>query len=240
MSILANKIQGYLSPVLEVFYPTLCIHCESKMYTKTVVSLCSSCEIQLESAFETQKINKSLEERTKGVVNLSFGFANYYFIEDGVSQSLMHEAKYRKHTFLLEHFGKVLGEKVVKTNFFEGETPDFIIPVPNHWFKRWRKGFNQAAVFGLAFGNVCKLRLENDALKKVSFTRSQTKKTLKQRLTTLSSAYDLGKNSHLIAGKHVLLVDDVITTGATIDVCTKLLLKAGASKVSVVAFMIVR
>lgn len=230
-----NQFKRYLS---ELFFPESCMHCGEKTKIENNIALCFSCELQLEPAWEKEAQNKFLIDRFKGLVQLENAFVQYYFTLSGVSQSLIHEAKYNKQTNILKHYGYVMGKKLSVNTAFK-TTPDLVVPIPNNWRKKLKIGYNQAAIYAQEIASGLEIKHETTILKKRHDSTSQTKRNKLQRFEHLSNLYYL-KNSSKIKGKHILLVDDVVTSGATIETCTSLFIKAGAAKVSVLAFMLVK
>ncbi len=226
--------------LIDLFFPEHCLHCGAKTIVQNTVSLCLPCEAQLEVAFLDVNGQNSLRNKFKGIFDVKHAFSLYVFSLEGVSQSLIHEAKYKNKMYLFEHYAKILAHKTITHNLFDSELPDLIVPVPNHWFKRMKTGYNQAEVFAKSFGDYLGVHLESNALKKHFDMYSQTKRNKVNRLLRLKTLYSHSKNSFKLKDKHVLLIDDVITSGATIETCVNLLLKADVKKISVVSFMMVK
>ena len=225
--------------LLDLFFPSCCLHCNSKMTIQQKIPLCVSCEAKLESASKHGVKNQFLLNRFKGLIDFELCSAMYYFSKDGVSQSLIHEAKYKKQIYILEYYGKILADRVKLNEEFSENLPDLVIPIPNHWLKRMKLGFNQSEVLANAFSKELSKTMYTNVLVKSYDSSTQTKLKKLDRLLHLKSLYSI-KNQSSVKGKHVLIMDDVITSGATIETCANLLLDAGASKVSVGAFMLVR
>jgi len=118
------------------------------------------------------------------------------------------------------------------SNFFEGI--DMIIPVPISRGRRWKRGYNQSELIARGISEVTGIPLRTDILRRVHFDRSQTKLTVLERTENVEHAFELkAAKAKDVSGKHILLVDDIITTGATITACAKELMKAGEVKFSV-------
>lgn len=224
--------------LLDLFFPEHCLHCGDKTVVNNTISLCFKCELKLDTAYTDGLQNPLIINRFKGILPLHLGFALFYYSKEGVSQSLIHEAKYRGHTKLFAHYGAVLGNRI-KTEI-ERESVDLIISIPNHWFKRVRLGYNQADIFAQALGKSLSVPVLGTALAKRFDLRSQTKRNKTQRLIHLKNLYALGKSNAQVKNKHVLLIDDVITSGATVETCANLLLQAGAKTISIASFMVVK
>lgn len=220
----------------ELVFPEECLHCKIKTSVQNNIPLCFNCELQLESAWSNQ--DNLLKSRFKGVINVKYALTQFYFITNGVSQSIIHEAKYSGQTDILNHFAHVMAHKITKNNLLP-DLPDLITPVPNNWMKRLKLGYNQAEIYSSSLAKTLDIEHSSRQLKKRHDRTSQTKRNKLQRFKHLSNLYYL-KHPETIKGKHVLLVDDVITSGATIETCVNLLTNAGAEKVSILAFMLVK
>lgn len=108
---------------------------------------------------------------------------------------------------------------------------DCIVPVPLHWKKERKRGFNQSQMFGIGLSESMNIPCIKDGLERLSFTDSQTKKSRLERLENMHGVFAVKKNKSL-KGKHILLVDDVLTTGSTLEVCAAEILKLSGTKVS--------
>lgn len=143
-------------------------------------------------------------------------------------RSVIHELKYRRHQDMLRRLGELLGEAVIART--EVETLDVVIPVPMHWRRRLAKGFDHARVLGRELARYLDLPL-GDELIRIRHTPPQVHYSRTQRIENVRGAFGL-RSAATIKGAHVLLVDDVTTTGATANEATRTLLSGGAAKVT--------
>jgi ComF family protein len=117
---------------------------------------------------------------------------------------------------------------------------DLIVPVPLYRARLWRRRYNQSAVLARAIGEISGLACDTRVLRRIRPTRTQVGLTHSQRLRNVAGAFEVDpKAAALLSGTHVILVDDVITTGATANACAKALLKAGAAQIDVLSFGLV-
>lgn len=142
------------------------------------------------------------------------------FSKKGKSQKLLHQLKYRNMPEVGEEMGRLFGLSLV-SNGYQNEW-DVIVPVPLHPLKQKRRGYNQSEVFGKGLSKVLTVRMES-LLVRQKFTETQTKKSRLQRLDNVQEVFDVKADAR-IAGQRILLVDDVITTGATLCACANVLL----------------
>jgi ComF family protein len=114
---------------------------------------------------------------------------------------------------------------------------DALIPVPLHWRRRWARRFNQSAVLAGQIAGLCGVPVAHEALKRVRATAQQVGRSKADRAENVQGAFSVPAEQRAdIAGRNLILVDDVLTSGATVDACTRVLLRAGASHVDVLVF----
>lgn len=166
-----------------------------------------------------------------GRLPLEHASALVYFHKEGIVQELIHNLKYRKQ----QQVGTLMGDWYapgLKTVAALQSVTD-VIPVPLHPKKLRERGYNQVTEFGRAVARGMGVCYNEDILLRTSYTKTQTQKNRELRAGIINSAFDV-KYTDADAGKHFLLVDDVITTGATLEACGKLLLQIPCAKVSIV------
>lgn len=221
----------YLEDALHLLYPRICMACFENTSEKPNV-FCVKCimDIQYTNHFEDQ--NNTFFQHFRGRVDLVYGAALIYFSEGSVVQKMMHNFKYESKKEIGTVLGRIAGEKIEDSIFFKNL--DIIVPVPLHYKKQLRRGYNQSAVFGQAISEKTGIPIVIDNLVKVKETDSQTSKNRTERQINIRDSFNI-QNERKFANKHVLIVDDVVTTGATIEACSGILLKIGASKISVLS-----
>jgi len=159
-----------------------------------------------------------------------------YYSEEGIVKNLIHYLKYRKQ----EQIGTFLGEWFASELLKAGlpAQPDLVIPVPLHPRKQRKRGYNQVDLFGKAMATVLEAEFRTGMLVKTENVRTQTRKDRSFRWQSQQDLYTVAKNQQL-DGKKVLLVDDVITTGATLEACSEALKKGGDTEVYIAAMAVV-
>jgi len=159
---------------------------------------------------------------------LSDHFFLFYFDEATASAKIIHDMKYRGRYRLTREFGKILGEKIL------GSKPlwnaDMIIPVPLHKLKKSERGYNQAERISKGMADVMRIPGNSKVMKRIKYTATQTNLSMRRRKQNIKGAFEL-RDPGFVKGKKIILVDDVLTTGATIVECAKLLYTAGAETV---------
>tara|TARA_B100000575_G_C23031860_1_gene594050 strand:- start:215 stop:892 length:678 start_codon:yes stop_codon:yes gene_type:complete len=201
------------SSVISLIYPFSCVYCGKETNNKTPI--CIFCYNDISLIYS--------KERTKnlfyGRLNLNFADSLFYFEEKKVSQKIIHALKYESNEKIGAYFGKKIG-MMIKENI-EKYKIDFLVPIPIHHKRKYKRGYNQSECLSKGISEVCKIRLNTSFLIKVRNNKSQSKKTGINRWKNLSQNFSVNKK---ITPKHILLVDDVITTGATIEDAAKTIL----------------
>jgi len=152
----------------------------------------------------------------------------FVFEKDGALQLFIHSIKYNKRFLNAKYLGKLIGENLKEQ--IQNWSVDFILPVPLHSLRKADRGFNQSKYIAIGMGKELGINVKNNIIRRTKYTETQTNLTMKEREENISMAFQ-AKQERLIEGKTFLLVDDVITTGATIRECGKVLLERGAARV---------
>ncbi|RLD18345.1 MAG: ComF family protein [Bacteroidetes bacterium] len=164
-----------------------------------------------------------------GRVRIEAGAALYYFVPEGRAQTLLHNIKYRRRSDYAIRVGQIYGQQLTASPRFHDISA--IIPVPLHWQKLRKRGFNQSKAFAIGLSESMGVPLDHDTLIRKRSTSTQTRKSRSERILNMADAFGLKNVAHL-EGKSVLLVDDVLTTGATLEACTQKLLEIPGLNVS--------
>lgn len=154
--------------------------------------------------------------RFAGRVNIEKATTLAYFTNEGLLQHLLHKLKYDGKKEIGTFLGKTLAHDLQQVKW--SEKIDAIIPVPLHPKKEATRGFNQAEIIAEGMQEVLNIPVITDVLHRARYTESQTKKTREERLLNMKDAFEV-KHREKITGKHLLLIDDVLTTGATLEAC---------------------
>lgn len=216
--------------LLRLFYPALCLACQDTL-PQSNMQLCLDCQTKLPYTSLHNNPENLFTQRLYGRVPIQSGAACFYFVKGGKIQQVIHHLKYSHKPHIGFHWGKIYAKKLAQEVHFR--TVDCIVPVPLHWKKERLRGYNQAASIsrGLAEG-MGKLHLPK-ALIRNAYASSQTQKGKIARLNNVEQAFSVA-NKKALAGKHVLLVDDVMTSGATLEACALPILALPNTKVSMV------
>jgi len=166
-----------------------------------------------------------------GIVPFEFGASLLYFRKKGIAQQLMHNLKYKKQQEIGTFLGDIFSKNVLDLPVFN--SIDVIIPVPLHKKRLHERGYNQVTTFCEALEKNLAIPIIDSVLVKSINLKSQIQKSKENRLETNKNVFSI-ENAHKIEGKHILLVDDIFTTGATIEKCAKEILKIKNTRISIV------
>lgn len=219
-----------LKSLVDLLFPKGCCGCNEILQEGEDV-VCIACRHDM--PFTRHHLNPDNETYRKFHARLPLQHASslLYFQKEGMVQQLIHNLKYRGQ----KDVGQLMGEWYsfdLKT-VDELKDVDFVIPVPLHKRKLRERGYNQVAGFGKAIAEGLGCNCSEDILQRVTYNKTQTKKNLADRAAIIGSAFDVA-SAEEHRGKHFLLVDDVITTGATLEACGKALLKIPNARLSIV------
>ena len=225
----------YLADLLELFYPNVCLACAEKLLKGEDI-ICFKCQRELPQTDHWQDAENAMAKRFWGRVELQGAAALFQFQKGEHVQHLLHQLKYRGRQDVGEHLGKMLGRLLLDPNNIIKDV-DLIVPVPLHWKKQRKRGYNQCDPIAKGISEVTQVPYANHALVRVRENVSQTQKSRFDRWGNVAEIFTLS-DAHLLEGKHVLLVDDVMTTGATAEACLQTILSVENTKVSFVAIAV--
>lgn len=220
--------------LLNLFFPKVCLACNTYLGDNENY-ICISCRHQLPVTNFHFENNEAVKNVLFGRVKLEQATALLHFSKKGIVQQLMHNLKYRGHEDVGLFLGKWLGEELKNIEAYR--CVDVVVPVPLHKSKQRRRGYNQVTKFGQEIANALKVEFNDHVLIKEEATKTQVFKDRLLRTSGKTSAFTVIESKSLI-GKHILLVDDIITTGATIESCVNVLLKIEGVKISVATMAI--
>ena len=214
--------------VFNIFFPKTCLIC-SKEVEMTGHLICFYCLSELPLTHFSCMAKNRLEKSFRGRIPISSATSLLYFHKKGPVQKLMHQLKYHNKQEIGTYFGDWLGEEILKNERFE--TVDFILPVPLHPDKQKKRGYNQVITFAEGLSGKIKAQMLPNLLAKISKSLSQTHKNRIARNENKRNEFKL--IDHIILkDKHILLVDDIITSGSTLEGCWEPLSKVIGLKIS--------
>ncbi len=224
----------WLSDFGHLFFPNICAACGRNLLTGEN-ALCISCQVALpRTRFWARKEN-DIEKLLWGRVDLQLADAFLLMPKKGVVQRLIHELKYKGNQDLGLQLGRLFGKEIMNHSKFNHI--DVLMPVPLHPHKKRIRGYNQCDLIAAGMNEWLQTDLHTETLIRTNFNSSQTKLSRYNRWSNVEEIFILNEPATLY-GKHVLLIDDVITTGSTIEACAQAIQKAGDVKLSVASLAI--
>lgn len=216
--------------LIDLFFPIVCSGCRSVLMTNETV-LCTNCRHELPLTQYYLDSNNQAVKKFYGKIETEHVSAFVYFNKKGIVQELIHNLKYKGH----EEIGTVLGNWYVEDlKELQFKTPfDAVIPVPLHPRKFRERGYNQVTTFGKALADGLKIPYNDSILYRKKYSKTQSKKNLLGRSENIEDIFD-SVFTEESSNKHFLIVDDVLTTGATLEACSRALLKIPGAKISIV------
>jgi ComF family protein len=219
-------LKNLLTELFDFLLPRFCPACQVKLKSDET-TVCNSCLSKIRVV--VPEFIKSEYQRKYASKNIISGFVSQYIFEkDKELQHIIHALKYDKKFQVGTFLGKMLGE-LYKSQFHRWNV-NMIIPIPLHHLKKAERGFNQSYFIAKGISKTTIIPLRIRTIKRARFTQSQTTMTLKEREENVEGAFEVRKMEN-VKRKNILLVDDVMTTGATINECGRVLLEAGANQI---------
>ena len=215
---------------LNLFFPKACAGCNAILLVNELV-ICTECRHSIPLTNFHNYANNEAFLKFYGRLDIEFASALMYFQKNGIVQELIHKLKYKGHQEIGETIGFWYADELKNNTILK--SVDYIVPVPIHKKRLKERGYNQVFTFANALSDSLKIPVLNLILVRDKYTKSQTKKNILGRNEILSQLFKIAETEGY-ENKHFLLVDDVITTGATLESCGKALLKIPNAKLSIV------
>lgn len=215
--------------LVSLFYPRVCLACGNVLY-KSEQILCFPCLYHLPKTNFHLKADNACMQQFWGKIDFKAAASCYYFTKAGKVQHLIHQFKYKGYKEIGSYIGQLYGPELKKSPDFE--TISAVVPVPLHPRKQAKRGYNQAEWFALGLSEGMKITLDTTTLIRSKASETQTRKSRFMRYENVKEIFEVTDTSRL-AGQHVLLVDDVITTGSTLEAAGNALLSIPGISVSV-------
>lgn len=225
-----NPLKRYVNSFVTLLYPKLCFACLERTPVPDQI-LCTSCQYELTPTQMHHEGINPVVEKFWGRVAINNGAAMFQFTKTGKVQRLIHQLKYKGKQEIGLALGCQYGELLKTSPLFQDI--DLIVPVPLHPKKLKLRGYNQSDLFAAGLSETLSTPWRKDALQRVIHSKSQTKKTREERFENVAEVFIVNESAQ-VGGQHILLVDDVLTTGATLEVCASKLLALPNTKVSIV------
>ncbi len=227
-------IKDYLDDFKTLFFPPSCLVCNGIM-SKGEKGICLSCYNDMPRTLFSNDANNPVNQMFFGRIPLEFASAYISFSKFSKYHRLLHLLKYDNRPDIGVEMGRMMGQVFLKEHLFPHI--DYIVPVPLHPKKEKIRGYNQSDMTAEGLQNYLDAKISIGDLIRHRNTATQTKKNQQERQNNVKNAFSLSPISEL-KGKSILLIDDVVTTGATLENCARVLIEEGGCKVSVFTFAI--
>jgi ComF family protein len=213
-----------LTQIFDFFLPRICASCNKKL-SPDEKPVCKDCLDSI-SKVDEDLLQYEFDRKFRSERIIQNFYSEYIFKTDKTLQHIIHALKYGKQFRLGVFLGELLAEGIINKNW----PIDWIVPVPIHHLKKAERGFNQSDYIAKGLSKSLGIPYSTKLIKRIRYTESQTGLHISDRAENIANAFKI-KNLRKTKDKNILLVDDVITTGATILECGKMLVNAGAKSV---------
>ncbi len=215
------------TPLQELLFPRSCLICRKLLSTQETY-LCIHCMSDIPRTRINDLLDNPVSRLFWGTTNIRYGYSYFYYRKGSSYQEMIHYLKYSQLPQLGEYLGSLAAHEGSKHGL---KNIDIIIPVPLHWRRKLKRGYNQSAYIAKGFASILNKPIIYNNLVRRKSTSSQTNKSRSARFLNVDNLFHV-KQPHVFKNKHLLLVDDVITTGATMSACYQALSKTEEMQVS--------
>lgn len=217
----------WITDFINLFFPNNCSVCGNSLVSQEEV-ICTGCQFKLPRTNFHFEPENPIARIFWGRVNLKTATSFLFFNKGGNVQHLVHQLKYKGKKNVGRYLGKLIGYELIQSPVFA--SVDLIVPVPLHPKKERLRGFNQSLIIAEGLSESLQKPLSKNNLERLIHTSTQTKKSRYSRWENVKDVFGI-KAPEKFAGKHILLVDDVLTTGATIEACAQKILEIEGTNV---------
>ena len=209
------KFREWLDNIINLFYPRVCAACGDALL-KDEETVCLKCRYLLPKTGYEMNPENPLAQGFYGRVKFHAVTACFFFAKQGKVQHLIHELKYKGNWEAGVFLGQQLGESIKDAPLFQGI--DYLVPIPLHPKREKKRGYNQSMMIARGISEITNIPIGGKYLIRVVNTSTQTKKSKEERFQNVKDIFQVCHADEL-QGKHILLIDDVLTTGATLESC---------------------
>lgn len=220
--------------LLNLFFPNLCLLCKTPL-VKGEEYICLHCLCNLSRTHYEQYTNNVVDQLFFGKVNIKRATAWLRFKKEGNTQQLIHNLKYKGNKELGYYLGRLAALEIKASGLFD--TVDILVPVPLHPRKKRKRGYNQTEWIARGMNSVLNKTIDTTTLQRIQVTKTQTRKNIYERWTNVQDAFAVKQSKHF-TNKHILIIDDVITTGSTLSACAQVILTASKTHISLFSLAI--
>jgi ComF family protein len=219
---------------IDLIFPRICAGCQQPLQLNEEL-LCTDCRFDLPKTNSHIEVDKKLVNKFAGKVNLEHSLAYLKFVKGGKVQKIMHEIKYKDNQELGEMLGRMYGAELRENGF--SDKFDLILPVPLHKKRLIIRGYNQSDCLAKGLAESLKIEWRDNVLKRGIETESQVAKSRLERYENMQDVF-YAENFEDLKDKRIVIIDDTLTTGSTLESCVLALNDAGAKNVSIIAMAV--
>lgn len=223
-------LKSYLHDLTHLVFPHHCEGCGTDILHDEQL-LCAACSNSLPETNYLSTAGNPLEKMFYGRLRIAKAGAGWYFTKESLVQHLIHQLKYKGNKDIGTYLGKLLGHQIRLSGRFE--EVDALVPLPLNPKREFKRGYNQSAVICEGIAEVWQKPILKDAVTRTIFTETQTHQDRVHRWENMDGVFQVS-NETAIKGKHLLLVDDIVTTGATLEACGASILRVDGTRLSLV------
>ena len=218
--------------LLDLISPRLCVVCGHRL-TVTEEVICARCNFHLpRTGFQHNAYENEMAKLFWGQIPIERATAFFYYEAHAETANILYELKYKDHPEIGEIFGRMLAAEIKSAGFFDGI--DGIVPVPLAKKRQRQRGYNQSEEIAQGVSEITGLPIYKKVVKRICFKGSQTNKGRWDRQENVERVFDL-IDAEAVSNKHLLLIDDVVTTGATCIACAKVLCQSANVRISILS-----
>lgn len=217
-----------VSNFVELFFPRICIACSNPLFVHES-NLCNLCFYHLPRTNFQNDLNNPVAQLFWGRIRIELATSYFFYNKGSRYQRILHQLKYQGKKEIGFEMGKMFGKEILHSDFSHTQ---LIVPIPLHPTRQKKRGYNQAEWIAMGIAESMGIPMETNSVVRISASSTQTKKGRYDRWTNVEGIFRVNVPENLI-NKHVLLVDDVVTTGATLEACAAAILSLKNTKVSI-------
>lgn len=221
-----QNIQSLLVDLIDLFYPKLCSACDTHLQSGES-DICIQCIFLLPKTYYWDYDENPVEQLFKGRLEIDGACSFVHFTKGGIVQQMLHRLKYEEQREIGSALGRLFAQQLKTKNKLVDV--DSIVPIPLHFKKEKRRGYNQSMEIARGVAEILNVKINRNNLIRPLESETQTRKSRYDRSTNVASVFSC-PNPNAFKGKNVILIDDVITTGSTLEAAGKILLDAGVAK----------
>ncbi len=223
---------SFFSRIINLISPRGCLVCGNRLAESEHVA-CAKCSLNLpRTHFASDAYNNEMARIFWGRMPIERCAALYFHRPGSQSANIIYDLKYNQHPQTGQHMGRMMAEEFAERGFFDDI--DVIVPIPLTKKRQRKRGYNQSLWIARGVSEQTGLPIEEGIVIRQTHTESQTDKSREERQENVSGVFCI-KDATRASGKHILIIDDVVTTGATVISCGNEILKAGNVKISVLS-----